>query len=69
MMVMPMVMRDPAPSPWMARNTMSWAMLWDSPDSAEPRRKMPRPVTKTRRRPSWSANRPQSGMDTVEARR
>jgi hypothetical protein len=44
MMVMPMVMREPAPSPWMVRKEMSCPMLCENPDSTEPRRKMPRPA-------------------------
>src|SRR6266403_1616364 len=35
MMVMPMMISEPAPSPWMARKAISWAMVCDSPESAE----------------------------------
>ena len=38
MMVMPMMISEPAPSPWMARKAISWAMVCDSPESAEPTR-------------------------------
>jgi hypothetical protein len=58
----------PPPSPWIARKTMSWVMLWLSPHSAEPARKMTIAARKSLLRPYWSPSLPHSGVETVEAR-
>ena len=50
-MVMPIEIREPAPSPCSARNAMSCSMLRDSPASAEPRRKSASPARYAGRRP------------------
>ncbi len=42
---------EPAPTPWMPRKMMSWAMVWLRPDSAEPTRKIPMPIMKIGLRP------------------
>jgi hypothetical protein len=68
-MVMPIEIREPAPRPCSARNAMSCSMVCASPASAEPRRNKARPARYVRRRPSWSASRPQIGIVTVEVRR
>ena len=41
----------PAPTPWMPRNTISIAMFWLRPDSAEPIRKITMPSMKIGLRP------------------
>ena len=43
--------RPPAPMPWRARNPISSAMFWESPQSIEPTRKMTIAPWKIRLRP------------------
>jgi hypothetical protein len=43
-MVMPMVISEPAPSPWSIRKAINCSMLWAMPDRADPARKISRPV-------------------------
>ena len=69
MIVMPIVISEPAPRPCSIRKAISCTMPWASPDSAEPTRKIASPPRKTRRRPSRSDSRPHSGIVTVEVSR
>ncbi len=57
-----------APSPWTARNAMSWSMLWDSPQASEPRTNTPRPVRKKRLRPYRSPSAPPVSMNDANVR-
>src|SRR5262249_39904635 len=63
------VSRPPPPMPWTARNAINWSMVWDSPASAEPIRKMTIEAWKNALRPYRSPSLPHSGVDTVDASR
>ena len=59
----------PAPIPWIARNAMSSAMDWDSPDSTEPTRKITMASWKSAFRPKRSPSFPHSGVEMQVVRR
>jgi hypothetical protein len=61
------VISPPAPSPWTARKAMSWSMVCESPDSAEPTRKTTMAIISHRFRPYMSPSLPYSGVVIVEA--
>ena len=48
----------PAPRPWMARKAISWAIVWDRPDSADPARKIRIATMKNLFRPYMSPSLP-----------
>ncbi len=48
----------PAPHPWMARKTISSPMLWESPERADPARKMTMPTISIRCLPKTSPSLP-----------
>jgi len=50
--------RPPAPRPWIARNVISCTIDWDSPDSADPARKMMIAAMKNFFRPYMSPSLP-----------
>ncbi len=58
MMAIEIGKRAPAPRPWSARNAISCHICWESPDSAEPTRKMTTPVRNIGRRPNRSESLP-----------
>ena len=60
--------RPPAPSPCSARNKISWSIVCERPDSADPIRKITIAVISQRLRPYWSPSLPYSGVVIVEAR-
>ena len=62
-------MRPPPPIPCSARNAISSPMLWDSPDSAEPIRKITIAVMNRYLRPYWSPSLPHTWVVAVLARR
>jgi hypothetical protein len=62
-------MSPPAPSPWIARKTISWSIDCERPESIEPRRKITIAARKTGLRPSMSPSLPYRGVETVAARR
>lgn len=62
-------MSPPPPSPWSARNPISWGMFWAIPQSAEPIRKITIAVWKSFLRPYWSPSLPHSGVAAVAASR
>lgn len=64
MMEMAPTMRPPAPSPWTARNAMSWFMSWASPESTEPARNTVIEQMKLPLRPYRSPSLPQMGVET-----
>src|SRR5215475_14143366 len=59
----------PAPRPWSARNPISSPMLCESPQSAEPTRKITIAAWSTILRPNRSPSLPYSGPETVAVRR
>ena len=59
----------PAPMPWSARKPISSAIVWLSPASIEPTRKITIAAWKTGLRPYMSPSFPYSGVETVEASR
>jgi hypothetical protein len=61
--------RAPPPRPWSPRKRMSWAMFWERPERAEPRRKRTTAVRRMPFREKSSVRRPKMGAETVEARR
>ena len=48
----------PAPSPCRPRKAMNWAIVCERPDKADPIRKIPTPMVKSRRRPKRSDSLP-----------
>ena len=61
-------MSPPAPTPCSARNAISWSIECDTPDSAEPIRKITMAIMSSRLRPYWSPSLPYSGVAMVEVR-
>ena len=61
--------RPPAPMPWRARNPISSAMSRESPDRAEPTRKITIAAWKSFFRPYRSPSLPHSGVEIVEVSR
>jgi hypothetical protein len=61
------VNRPPAPSPWNARNPMSWPMLPAVPDRPDPARNAASAIWNSRLRPYRSPVLPHCGVETVEA--
>ena len=59
--------RPPPPMPWSARNAISSVMLRDSPDSAEPTRKMTIAAMNRYFRPYWSPSLPHTCVVAVLA--
>ena len=62
-------MRPPPPTPWSARNAISSPMVWDSPDSAEPIRKITIAARNRYLRPYWSPSLPHTWVVAVLASR
>lgn len=58
----------PAPRPWIARNAMSWSMVCERPERADPIRKSTMAIISQRLRPYWSPSLPYSSVVTVAAR-
>ena len=69
MMAWEPTMRPPAPMPWMALQAISSIIVWESPDSIEPTRKITIASWKKIFRPKRSPSLPHSGVETVEASR
>ena len=67
MIAMALTIRPPAPSPWIARNMISSAIVWDRQASADPARKITIAVMNSRLRPYMSPSLPYSGVVMVEA--
>ena len=61
--------RPPAPRPWIARNAISSPIVWLSPESSEPARKITIAARNTGLRPYMSPSLPYSGVDAVDASR
>ena len=57
-MAKPSGARMPAPTPWTTRKAISHSTDHATAQSAEPTVNTPRPMTKKRLRPNWSASRP-----------
>jgi hypothetical protein len=51
-------MRPPAPSPWSARNRISWIIVCERPESIDPARKITIAAMNTGLRPSMSPSLP-----------
>ena len=68
-MVWAPTMSPPPPMPCSARKMISSVIVWDSPASTDPIRKMTIAAWKNIFRPYRSPSLPQSGVETVEASR
>ena len=55
--------------PWTARNAINCSMVWESPASAEPIRKITIAAWKNVFRPYMSPSLPHSGVEMVDASR
>ena len=69
MIAMASAISPPAPSPWSALKPISSPMFRDSPERAEPTRKMTIAAWNTPLRPYRSLILPYSGVELVEASR
>ncbi len=68
-MVWAPTMSPPPPMPWMARKMISSVIVWDSPASTDPIRKITMAAWKNIFLPYRSPSFPHSGVETVEASR